>query len=448
MEEVGVMRTRAFGLIGLLITALALHPGAAVRAQDVPPADPVFPFPLYHQRPETGGLFWTAEYVMYRQTNPLEHQPIAFRGFFDVDGSITGQPGGHVGNFQTVLFADQAGGPSTYQPGFRTGIGWRFEDGISLELSWMHLLKAQYFHVVSGTSPLLFKADAQLANTFISAPVFNFPPEFSGPPIDGPALSFPLGRPSPSPNQTTVPNINAGFGIWNAADVMSIEFDQRFEQVDVTGRVPIFETDCDRCYGLVGFRAVWIWERFKWRTVDQGFINTSDISPNANIDPFTGEVFRALPLLRNTNIQPEFSPLDAAIYTNIVSNRLYGPSLGFGNEWYLGHGFAISTDVQGVLSIDVVKERAKYELGLKDQAPQAKRTKTDYTIAPEVQGSVNIWWYPIEGVQVQVGWDVMAFFNTIAAPNPVSFDYGGLDPAWVSKFRFFDGFHAGIGLIF
>jgi hypothetical protein len=444
------MRTRAFGLIALLTAALALHPGAAVRGQEVPPADPVWPFPLYHDRPETGGLYWTAEYVMYRQTNPLEHQPIAVRGFFDVDGSITGHPGGHVGSFTPVLFADDAGGPGTYQPGFRTGIGWRFGDGVSVELSWMHLLKAQYFNVVTGPAPPLFRADRQLADTFLSAPVFNFPADFAGPQIDSVALSVPDGRLDQGKF-----NINTGYGIWNAAEVMSIEFDQRFEQVDLKGRVPIFETDCDRCYGLVGFRAVWIWERFKWRTVDQGFVSTTDLSPTVDIDPITGQVFphpgRLLPPIApaiRANLQPDTDPNTAAVYTNIVSNRLYGPSLGFGNEWYLGHGFALSCDVLGVLSIDVVKERAKYELGLKDQAPQAKRTKTDYTIAPEVEANLNIWWYPIEGVQIQFGYDIMAFFNTIAAPEPVNFNYGGLDPAWREKFRFFDGFHAGIGLIF
>src|SRR5262249_27708206 len=159
-----------------------------------------------------------------------------------------------------------------------------------------------------------------------------------------------------------------------------------------------------------GFRAVWIWERFKWRTVDQGFVSTTDISPTVDIDPITGQVFphpgRILPPIApaiRANLQPDTDPNTAAIYTNIVSNRLNGPSLGFGNEWYLGHGFALSCDVLGVLSIDVVKERAKYELGLKDQAPQAKRTKTDYTIAPEVEANLNIWWYPIEGVQLQFG---------------------------------------------
>ena len=42
-----------------------------------------------------------------------------------------------------------------------------------------------------------------------------------------------------------------------------------------------------------------------------------------------------------------------------------------------------------------------------------------------------------------------AFFNTIAAPNPVSFNYGGIDPPWEKGvFRLIQGFNAGIGITF
>jgi hypothetical protein len=441
MEEEGVMRSWTFWLTWLLAAASALLPLTAAPGQEVPPADPVFPFPLYSTRPERGGLFVDGSYVMYRQTNPLQHQPIAFRGFFDVDGSITGRPGRIVGSGTPALFADDAGGPGTYQPGVRVGIGWRFEDGLSVELSWMNLMKAQYFHVISGTAPFHFQTGPQLADTYISAPVFNFPPEYSGPQIDGPALQIPT-------RNGVLPNLNAGYGVWNAADVMSIEFDQRYEQIDLIGRVPIFETDCDRCYGLVGGRFAWIWERFKWRTVDQGFLATSDLSEQINVGTFTGNVLPALNIV-NTTLAPDQDPRNVAIYTNIVSNRMYGPVIGIGNECYLGHGFSVSTDLLGMLALDVVKERATYEPGLDSVgSPKVKRAITQWTAAAEVQASIKLWWYPIEGVQVNIGYDLMGFFNTIAAPNPVSFDYGALDPAWEHKARLFDGLQAGLGLIF
>jgi hypothetical protein len=434
------MRSWTTWLTWLLAAATTLLSVTAAPGQEVPQPDCVWPFPLYHDRPEKGGLYVDGSYVMYRQSNALQHQPIAFRGFFDVDGSITGHVGKIVGSGAPALFADDASGPGTYQPGFRVGIGWRFEEGSwieSVELSWMNLFKADYFHVISGTSPVHFTADNQLANTYLSAPVFNFPPEFSGPQIDGPALSFP-GRAS----------INAGFGVWNAADVMSIDFIQRYEQIDLMGRVPIFETDCDRCYGLVGVRFAWIWERFKWRTVDQGFTTTANIDPQINVGTFTGLIAPALNIV-NTSVVPDQDPRNVGIYTNIVSNRMYGPTIGIGNEWYLGHGFAVSLEAVGMLALDVVKERASYEPGLDSEGqPKTKRAITQWTAVPEAQGSITLWWYPIEGVQVQLGYDVMAFFNTIAAPNPVSFDFGGLDPAWEHKSRLFDGLRVGLGLIF
>jgi hypothetical protein len=113
----------------------------------------------------------------------------------------------------------------------------------------------------------------------------------------------------------------------------------------------------------------------------------------------------------------------------------------------LGHGFALSADLGAALFMDIVKERARYETGDK-QGPANKRARTEYAIVPELTGGVNLWWYPTDGIQVRFGYDFMAFFNTVAGRNPVSFNYGGLDPAWDRVFRVFDGFNAGIAFIF
>src|SRR5262249_18699146 len=111
------------------------------------------------------------------------------------------------------------------------------------------------------------------------------------------------------------------------------------------------------------------------------------------------------------------------------------------------HGFAFSVECQGSIYLDSVREIAKYETGQKD-GPASKRGKVDYNVVPEVSANVQLWWYPMEGIQMRIGYDVMGFFNTIAAPNPVSFNFGGLDPAWESKNRWFDGINAGIAFIF
>jgi hypothetical protein len=405
MEEMGHMRIRSVWLIWLLTAGSALYP-LAVRGQDMPPADPVYPLPLYHDRPETGGFFAYGGFVMYRQTNPLNHQLIATEGFVDVSGNVTGKVGRFVGSGNPVLFADDAGGPGTYQPGFKVGGGWRFSDGSAIDVSWMNLLKAEYSAEATLARPF-GRGGNHLENTFLFAPVFNFPSEFAGPnqKINTPSGLQPL------------------FGIWNGASIMQIQFDQRATQVDATYRVPIYETECWRTYGLVGPRFFWIWERFKWRTVDLNQGTTG-------------------------GVQNQTLPTDAAIYTNIVSNRMYGIHFGGGNEWYLGHGVALSVDVEGVLYMNIVKERAKFESGERDLGGQAKRAITDYTFVPSLTAGLNFWWYPIEGVEIKVGYDFIGFLNTIAAPNPVSFNFGGLDPAWEHEARWFDGFNASIAFIF
>lgn len=70
-------------------------------------------------------------------------------------------------------------------------------------------------------------------------------------------------------------------------------------------RKPVYETDDYRLSASVGPRFVWIWERFKWIATD-------------------------------LNLYGEGNNLDAAAYTNIVSNRMYGINAGLGQEWYLG----------------------------------------------------------------------------------------------------------------
>lgn len=398
------MRIRTIALACLLLTGLALAPRGAEGQEYVPP-DPQWPLPLYHARPETGGVYAFGEYVMYRQTNPLRNQLLAIRGFIDQDGSITGTPGSFFGDGAPALNARQAGGPGTYQPGFNVGLGYRFRDGSTAELSWMHLLKAEY----SATAAIIgggfgFNPGTQLQNTFLTSPVFNFPLEYAGP-----------------SNDLSVGNPNATFGIWNASDLQTISFVQRTEQIQAKFRKPVWETDCYRCYGLVGLRFFWIWESFQWRVVD------ADVSGAS-------------------------SAFDTAVYSNVVSNRMYGPFIGVGQEWLLADtacgAFSVSVDLEAALLLDIVKQRAKYELGESEAPPQAKRAVTSYKSVPELSALFKLWWYPIEGVQIQVGYDFMAFFNTRAARNPVSFNFGALDPPWESTTRIFDGLRVGIGLIF
>jgi hypothetical protein len=416
------MRTRTSWL-ALVLTAGAMWTPMSVRGQEVPAlTDPTFPLPLYHDRPEKGGFYAAGEFLFWRQTNPLHNQVIAVRGLLDFDGSITadlngtvinptngqppiivpGQPmvGTFLGSGTPALVADQVKGPLSYEPGWRLTAGWRFRDGLAVEFSWMSLVEAKYASGATLVPPGL-QAGPLLLDTFLFSPVFNFPNDFAGPP-----LKLALGNPF------------AAYGIWNGASVMSIQFVQRFTQYDLNARVPIFETDYCRCYGLAGFRHVSMWERFQWRTVAEDF-------------------------------QGQAGQDDVAIYSNIVSNQMYGPTIGCGNEVYFGHGFSLSLDLRAALMMDFVHEIVRYDLGQENAtAISAKRGAKEYTVVPELDAIVNAWWYPIEGVQVRVGYNLLNFFNTISSPNPVSFNFGNLDPGYSRTYRFIDGFQAGIGFIF
>jgi len=382
------------GLIGDLLTVRAQTDDGALPDSEVP-------LPLGHNPANKGGFYFGSEFMYFRQTNPLKSQTIAFRGFVDADGSLTGTPGTFIGSHLPALNVTDAGGPGTYQPGTRMTIGYAWNDGTTVDIQWLWLAKAQYLHEATIVPPN-FSFGSTLADSFISSPVFNFNNTFAGP-----------------QSKINGGDATATYGIWDGADIMTISFIQRTESFQSTFRVPIFYNDDFgyRCYGLVGPRFFWVWERFYWRTVNQ------------NPDGTAG-------------------PTDVAIYTNIVSNRMYGAFAGFGNEWYIGHGFACNLDLEACGMVDIVKERAKYELGQKDLPGQIKRAVTDYTLVPEFSATFNLTWFPIENVELRLGYDFMAFFNTIASQQPVSFNVGALDPPWVRQARLFDGFQFGMAVRF
>src|SRR5436190_17715688 len=77
----GLMRRMTFRGAWWLVAWLALAPGVT-NAQQYAPADPHLWLPLGSTRPEDGGFYVFANYVMFRQTNPLRSQPVAVRGLF------------------------------------------------------------------------------------------------------------------------------------------------------------------------------------------------------------------------------------------------------------------------------------------------------------------------------------------------------------------------------
>ncbi|MGL4423054.1 MAG: hypothetical protein ACRCZF_20490, partial [Gemmataceae bacterium] len=236
------------------------------------------------------------------------------------------------------------------------------------------------------------------------APVFNFPPDYAGPAIK---TFFDLSA------------VNGGgnfYGIWNGANVMTIDFTQRFTSGEFGARVPLLQTEYSRVYGLGGARYGWFFEKFHWRTV-------------------------------SADIEGRSLPSDVATYDNVLSQRMYGPYVGCGHEVYVGKRMAVSLDVTGAPLVNVVKERNYYKLG--DESTQAKRARTDFTVVPNANADLNLWWYPVEGVQVRFGYMAQTYFNTKYMKEPVAYDFGALDPAYDTRaFRLVHGFHVGIGLFF
>jgi hypothetical protein len=416
------------------------------------PADPQLPVPLGSTRPEDGGFFTTAEFMYFRWNNPLHAQPVAVRGF-QVSDAISAPslasilvgfpvnpvqfpPGTFLGSGDPALNVAQLTGNDSYQAGFRVGLGWKFGDGSAIYGSYFRLTEASYRAGATFARPG-GNHDPTLADTFLFSPVFNFPPQFAGAdnkifvPDQIAPLSVATGLASlfgiGSVNNLVSPQF--AFGAWNGASVMTLSYIQRFQEWELTYRQNICETEDYRLSGLVGPRYSWIWDHFRWTSTtfaDNGLGFLSDVAAlNAT------------------------TPDDVALYDNIVSNSMWGVHTGVQAECYLGHGFVLMGEAQCALFMDAVHEIATYTLEDKF-AGQAenKRSKKLWNFVPELQGSINLSWYPWEFIEIRAGYEVMAFFNTIASPRPIDFDYSNLSPHFSTATRTFDGFKIGISLTF
>jgi hypothetical protein len=389
-----------------LLTAPTLAHAQANNYYEVPPPDPDLPIPLGWQRYNQGGFYFAGEFLFFAQHNPMSSEIVGVRGFRDMDGRITGVPGTFVGNAAMALNTDQVAGPTTYEPGFSVNLGWRLEDGQTLGLAWWHIPTARY-SATASLIPTDFNVGAATQNTFLFAPVANFPIAYAGPDTRLRDLNG-------------APAVGTTFGIWNGASLMTEQFTQRFDKVDIGARIPIYETDCWRSYALFGGRMAWLWERYWWQTVA-------------------------------TDISGVSTPIWTANYTNIISQRLYGVHCGLGNEWYLGSnhfgGLSVLLDLDVAGLVDIAKLRARYELG--DSSTAATHNRMAYTIVPEAEASLALMWYPTQAIQVRLGWDFLAFFNTYASPVPIDFNFGSIDPRYETGiFRLFNGFRFGVSFAF
>ena len=381
-------------------------------AQDIVPRD--FVGPLSHPRYDDDGVYGALEFLFWKQTNTIHNQPVAIRGFEDISGAAGGSPGQFIGDGSQALNTEQLRGPQTFQPGFDLTLGYRWKDGFAVQASWWHLATASY-SAVGNPIPPNNNLGANLENTFLFSPVTNLPPNFAGPPNDviqpgSVSAANPLG----------VPAVGSGFGIYNAASSMVIQFTQRYDMFEVQGRVPIMETDNFRSYGLFGPRAIIMYERFFWHVTDLA----GDGTDQTNWD---------------------------ARYTNVVSNRLYGVFVGSGNEFRLGDSpvgtFSLYCEADAAVYIDFIKMRAEYELD--DRSDLVRHGRNTYTAPPGLDLRVGFNWYLYEAVEFRLGYRVQALFFTASSPQPIDFNAGSLDPGLrTDTFRLIQGIDAGISFVF
>ena len=379
------------------------------------------PAPIGTYQHDGSGWYLGTEFMILNQARVVGDQLIAIRGLLLTTGTpsfpgggspltpgITGfPPGTFLGSREEALRSGQLGRTS-WDPGYRMTFGYRMENGWNFSLSWLHTFGVKYSGGAGIQGPNFESPGGLAQNTFLFAPVYNFDHNFVGQ--------------NPFPNPPFF--VNPTSGIWNGASAMTILFTQRFDEWNAAGRFPVFETENSRSYAIAGGRFAWLWERFGWRTVKVGSINDG------------------------SSFQFQETPDSAAMYSNVISQRMYGPMIGTGHEVNLysgtGGAFGAQFEATGALLVDIAKFRAKYER--EDKVTQAKRAKSDVAIVPNVDLTFNLTWQPVDGLTFKAGYNLFSFFNTYYMKDPVAFNVGALDPPYSSQFyRSIRGFNFGMG---
>ena len=422
------MRTRLLGgmaaLAVVLMTALpglaqgpGLYSGGLSDSGGLPglPSENV-PLPLGN--PGQQGYYAFGDLGYYSQTWTLGDQVIARRGLIDSTGAVTGTPGAFIGSGTTALTTSDFGRRS-FMPAMNIGVGYKTTDGTSVTARFMALSGTSY-NASATLVPPGFVGPNNLADTYVTSGVFNFPPQYAGPPRKTAFEGSTVFRPFIDANGNLQLRDQLGdglfYGVWNGASTQVLKYTTNYQEVEIGARVPMFQTETSRIYALGGARFNWFYERLKW-------IATSYDVNGGTIPQWQAE------------------------YTNTLSQRMYGPYAGVGHDVYLGSRFAVSSDLTGALLLSVVKERAKYKLS--DNSVSSKSSVNELRLVPSVGGNINMWWYPIQGVQVRFGYSANTHFNTKNMEDPVGFNLGSIDPGYGDQtFRIIHGFNFGVGLFF
>ncbi len=425
------MRTRLLGglaaLAAVITTALpgraqgpGLYSGGLSDSGGLPglPSETV-PLPLGN--PGQQGFYAFGDLGYYSQTWTLGDQVIARRGLIDSTGAVTGTPGAFIGSGTPALTTSDFGRRS-FMPAMNIGVGYKTTDGTSVTARFMGLSGTSY-NASATLVPPGFVGTNNLADTYVTSGVFNFPPQYAGPraktTLENAFRFNPVfNQFGPFGQFQFFDFLGDGlfYGVWNGASTQVLKYTTNYQEVEIGARVPMFQTETSRIYALGGARFHWFYERLKW------------IATSYDVDGGT-------------------LPQWQAEYTNTLSQRMYGPYAGVGHDVYLGSRFAVSGDLTGALLLGVIKERAKYKLS--DDSVSNKRSVNELRMVPSAGANLNLWWYPLQGIQVRVGYSANTFFNTKNMDAPVGFNMGAIDPGYGDQaFRMIHGLNVGLGLFF
>ena len=368
--------------------------------------------------PAKPGPFVYGDVVWIHRGWTLGDQTVAWRGLVDTTGVITQVPGTFIGTGVKALSTNDLR-RNSWMPGVNLGIGWKMDDGTTFTARILHTASSSSSAGASLATQYA-RSNFSLTDTFLTSGVFNFPPQFAGPArktaFEGTRVGQVL-NPDGTVffNGTLVPD-GAFYGIWNGASNTVIAYKRWYTEAEIGGRVPLFESNSSKIYGLGGVRHYNFSDRFRWRTESYG-------------------------------VDGSLTPQGVADYSNVLRQNMYGPYVGCSHEMYLHNNFSVSTDLSATGLIDFVSARAKYQLG--DDTVANKAHYRDTKLVPNVNANVNVWWYPVKGVQVRVGYMANTFFNTTRMKEPISFNYGGLDPTYSTQyFTLIHGLNIGVGVFF
>jgi hypothetical protein len=458
-----ISRTKWIAALGLsfLATPAWAQPNPGTTNFGSPQYETPFPF-MWGQHDE--GFYFATEAVAMRINSALRTQIVARRGLRDYDGSIHGQgpldnwvtP---AGTYITTLFEDRGtpgqilGSGDTaltttdakrdqFTPGERFSFGYRFRNGMSVELSVMGFAKSRAT-AFAGVIPQNRAIGNNGADGYLFGDYFNFSPYFAGPTrdvISDVALQgTPPGAgntvviaPTPTDWQSFGGWAVAAYGITNGAEFVSESEDMGFHTGELNLRVPVSQFEGTRTYWTGGFRYAALLEKFRMRWEDNGIPATSGGFGNVN-GPFVG-----------LESKPEWS----LRYTVKNKDQFYGLQTGVGGEAYLFNGFAVSVDTKvGILAETTGTSTVLQRLDLIDGIG-IKHTTKQVDLAGMFEGGMYLWWYPCEGVAFRVGYEYLGIVGAKRMAEPIDYDWGRLNPRPRVSYLSVDGISAGVEFIF